>query len=86
MCEPASYFEQEAAAISEALGPGSPATSLSPAGSEPAVWIVPSCQPCPCPGVASLPAFLQTLPSACHFAAFIFSLNVPQAVMQKGRK
>lgn len=38
------------------------------------------------PGVASLPAFLQTLPSACHFAAFIFSLNVPQAVMQKGRK
>lgn len=35
-------------------------------------------------GVASLPAFLQTLPSACRFSAFVFSLNFPQGVMQKG--
>lgn len=34
-------------------------------------------------GVASLPAFLQTLPSACRFSAFVFSLNFPQGVMQK---
>lgn len=33
------------------------------------------------PGVAGLPAFLQTLPSACRFSAFIFSLNFSQDVM-----
>lgn len=38
------------------------------------------------PGVASLPAFLQTLPSACHFSALIFSLDFPQDVTQNGRK
>lgn len=38
------------------------------------------------PGVASLPAFFQMLPGACRFSAFIFSLNFPQDVMQKGRK
>lgn len=38
------------------------------------------------PGVASLPAFLQILPSTCRFSAFMFSLNFPQDVRQKGRK
>lgn len=66
MCEPASYFEQEAAAISRARGLGSPATSNPHLGAnQPPVLVH---------GAACFPASLRTLPDACRLSAFIFSV------------
>lgn len=72
MCEPASYFEQEAAAISKARGPASPVTSSSPAGREPAVWILPSCQPCPCPWGSKFTCFPPDTVQCLSFCSIHF--------------
>lgn len=86
MCEPASYFEQEAAAISRARGLGSPATSNPHLGVNQPSVLSPSATGALVCGVARFPAFLKTLPDACQLSAFVFSLNFSQDIMQKGRK
>ena len=86
MCEPASYFEQEAAAISRACVLGSPATSNPRLGANQLSALSPPATRALVRGVAHFRAFLKTLPNACQLSAFILSLNFSQDVMQKGRK
>lgn len=86
MCEPASYFEQEAAAISRARGLGSPVTPNPCLGAnQPSVLSLPTTGALVL-GAAHFPAFLETLPDACQLSAFIFFLDFSQDDMQKGRK
>lgn len=75
MCEPASYFEQEAAAISRARGLGSPATSNPQLGANQLSVLSPPATRALVRGAARSPAFLKTLPNACQTSAFVFSLN-----------
>lgn len=75
MCEPASYFEQEAAAISRARGLGSPATSNPRLGENQLSVLSPPATRALGRGAARSPAFLKTLPNACQMSAFVFSLN-----------
>lgn len=85
MYEPASYFEQEAAAISRARGLGSPVTSNPWLGVNQPSLLSPAATHALVCGVACFPAFLKTLPSACQLSAFIFSLIFSRVVMQKER-
>lgn len=78
MCEPASYFEQEAAAISRARGLGSPVTSNPCVGVNHLSLLFPTATHALVCGVACF--------STCQLSAFILSLNFPQDIMQKGRK
>lgn len=87
MCEPASYFEQEAAVISRACGLGSPTTSNPRLGAnQPSVLSPPATSALAWGGVAHFPAFFKTLPGAGQLSTFILSLNFSQDVIQKGRK
>lgn len=84
MCEPASYFEQEAAAISRARGLGSPATSNPRLGANRPPVLSPPATRALVHGAACFPLFHKTLPDARHLSAFVFSLIFSQERKKAG--